>query len=304
MRLLITGASGFIGRQLVIAAARLGHEVTAIARRARPLDLAAAVVWMQADLSEAGAWMQQLEAQDAIIHAAGYAHAGQGEAILHQRHNLQLTQNLVSLAQHWQVKRFVFLSSIKAANIDSDYARAKSLAEQYVIEELGSTGCCLRLALVYGPGVKGHLALLARMANKGFLPNLHMRKPNRRAMVSIYDVVQAVFLTLQKTPTASRVYTVTDNQEYSSSRIFHALNTAYQSDKNYAIAIHWIKPLASMLAAMQKVCPPLRRISSAAVQGLWQDAWHVCPKIRDELGFVPEYCFEQVAGLLLEPPIR
>ena len=178
-RVLVTGASGFIGRALVADLAAAGHPVRAAMRQ--PADIFARTVEVVAvsDLTRPVEWRALLKDVETVVHLAGIAHAGPEIAEqAYDRVNRLATAELAETAQRMGVQRLVFASSIRAQcgpvassvldetdapNPTDAYGRSKLAAEQ-AIRASNVPFTILRPVLIYGPGVKGNLARLARWA--------------------------------------------------------------------------------------------------------------------------------------------
>ena len=178
-RVLVTGASGFIGRALVADLAAAGHPVRAAMRQ--PADIFARTVEVVAvsDLTRPVEWRALLKGVETVVHLAGIAHAGPEIAEqAYDRVNRLATAELAETAQRMGVQRLIFASSIRAqcgpvassvldetgAPQPTDaYGRSKLAAEQ-AIRASNVPFTILRPVLIYGPGVKGNLARLARWA--------------------------------------------------------------------------------------------------------------------------------------------
>ena len=179
MRILVTGATGFIGRSLVPALARQGHFVRAAARD--PSRLAAGPniepVSMP-DLSTTADWCEMLDDVTHVVHLAGIAHApGALPDDVYSRINTEAAVELAEQAKG-RIERFILMSSVRAqaglssptAITEADppspteiYGRTKLAAERQVAAS-GVDFTVLRPAVVYGPGVKGNIAALASIA--------------------------------------------------------------------------------------------------------------------------------------------
>lgn len=229
---LVTGASGFIGRRLLEEGDRalLRHAAaipgTVVGDLLAPESLAAAC-----------------EGIGSVFHCAGYAHAfTSSDPDAHWRINCEGTRNLLKAAGEAGVRRFVFLSSVKAmaepgdACVDEDwpgepdtpYGRAKRAAEEAVLEagaKYGMHAVNLRLAMVYGRGGRGNLERMARGIRAGWFPPLP-DTGNRRSLVHVDDVA-AVMRLVARAPVASgRTYIVADPKAYSGREIYDAIRSA------------------------------------------------------------------------------
>jgi UDP-glucose 4-epimerase len=225
MRVLVTGASGFIGLAVVASFAADGHAVRAALRRPpQPPFCEGVEVVQHADFEQSVDWRPLLDDIDAVIHLAGVAHAGRGLAPgLYDRINRMTTRDLATEAALAGVGHFVFISSVRAQsgpvakhilsegdlpNPTDAYGASKLAAE----EEIRSTGVpytILRPVLVYGPGVKGNLALLSRMAS---LPvPLPLRSfSNRRSFLGLDNLASALKFVLSSPASMGETYLVAD----------------------------------------------------------------------------------------------
>src|SRR5262249_19790036 len=172
----LTGATGFIGQFLLRELPKRGYRLRVLLRRPSTVSLecASAVV---GDLARPQNMAAALADADAVIHSAGLAHAMSGLPEDDYRMlNTEATIALARAAQRAGVKRFVFLSSVRAQcgptadeiltealspQPTEAYGRSKLAAEQG-LAGLGVDWVALRLVLVYGPGVKGNMAELMR----------------------------------------------------------------------------------------------------------------------------------------------
>jgi len=178
----LTGATGFIGQFLLRELPRRGYRLRVLLRRPSvvPLEAASAVV---GDLARPQNMAAALADADAVIHSAGIAHAMSGVPNDDYRVlNTEATIALARAAQRAGVRRFVFLSSIRAqsgptadhvltetespAPTDA-YGRSKLAAEEG-LAEVGIDWVALRLTLAYGPGMKGNMAHLLQLARSPY----------------------------------------------------------------------------------------------------------------------------------------
>jgi nucleoside-diphosphate-sugar epimerase len=219
----LTGATGFIGQYLLRELSSRGYRLRVLLRRPAvlPTECASAVV---GDL----AWPQNMAAAladvDTVIHSAGVSHAMSGMPELDYRVlNTEATINLARAAQRAGVRRFIFLSSIRAqcgptapcvlteelepAPTEA-YGRSKLAAEQG-LAQLDLDWVALRLALVYGPGVKGNMARLIRLARSPYPLPIGECKA-KRSLLSLDNLLAAIVCMLAAPPQLRRPLIVAD----------------------------------------------------------------------------------------------
>ncbi len=226
---LITGASGFIGHRLCLP----GDRVLVRLGSGSPT----AVV---GDILDPPALQRACEGVDCIFHCAGYAHAfASSDPDAHWRINFEGTRNLVNAAVETGVRRFIFLSSVKAmaepgddcvdedwpGEPDSPYGRAKRAAEDVVLEAGARSGMHvvnLRLAMVYGRGGRGNLERMARGIGAGWFPPLP-ETGNRRSIVHVSDVIDAIREVANAPSANGRTFIVADPTAYSGRQLYDAI---------------------------------------------------------------------------------
>ena len=237
MRILVTGASGFVGRALVEDLATQGHRVRAAMRQ--PADIFSRTVEVVAvsDLARPLEWRPLLADMDAVVHLAGIAHITSGVADdLYDQVNRAATAALASAAARDRIQRLVFVSSIRAqAGPAADhplteadaphpvdaYGRSK-LAAENAIRAAHLPFTILRPALIYGPGVKGNLADLVRLARSPWpLPLGALR--NRRSLLARDNLVAAIHLALATPAMMNETYVVADPAPLTLAEIVGAL---------------------------------------------------------------------------------
>ena len=149
---------------------------------------------------------------------------------------MDATVRLAKLAVKSNVKRFVFISSVKAgeggvSNIkcmnDSEgvYGKTKREAEIELLKigkESGMHVSIIRPSLVYGPNVKGNLALMLSGIKKGWFPPLP-ETGNKRSMIHVDDLVRAILLVADDDGANGEIFTATDGNPHSSRDIYNAM---------------------------------------------------------------------------------
>ena len=219
----LTGATGFIGQFLLRELPKRGYRLRVLLRRPSTVSLecASAVV---GDLARPQNMAAALADADAVIHSAGLAHAMSGLPEDDYRMlNTEATIGLARAAQRAGVKRFVFLSSIRAqcgptadqvqtealpAHPTDAYGRSK-LAAEAGLAGLDIDWVALRLVLVYGPGVKGNMGELMRLARSPYPLPLGSLS-GKRSLLAAENLVAAVDTVLRAPERLQRPLIVAD----------------------------------------------------------------------------------------------
>jgi predicted dehydrogenase/nucleoside-diphosphate-sugar epimerase len=160
MRVLVTGAAGFIGQRLVERLANAGHGVVALARTPRGgITGRADVTVIAADINDEAALAKACAGCDAVVHLANATRVADPRLV--HAVNVGGTEKLLAAARRAGLKRFVFISSISANRARlGPYGSTKRLAEERV-RSAGLPFVILRPSLVYGPGGVGLVASLS-----------------------------------------------------------------------------------------------------------------------------------------------
>lgn len=220
----ITGATGFVGRALLRELPAHGFHVRALLRRPADLPEQAGSVVI-GDIDAPRQMTEALRGVSAIVHSAGIAHAMSGRPEDDYRAiNTQATLALAQAARRARVGRFVFLSSIRSqsgpvadhvlteadpARPTDAYGRSKWEAEQGLAAIEGLDWVALRPVLVHGPGVKGNMAALVRLAASRWpLPLAGLQ--GRRSLVSVESLADAVACVLNAPAPLNRPLIVAD----------------------------------------------------------------------------------------------
>ncbi|MCE9660996.1 MAG: SDR family NAD(P)-dependent oxidoreductase [Burkholderiales bacterium] len=186
----VTGATGFIGRHLVVALHRAGFRVRLLLRRepdvAEWRELVPEVV--AGSLGDAAALARLVEGADVVIHLAGLIKAARRADFFAV--NRDGAAALARAVEHGApVARFLLVSSLAAREPAlSDYAASKHAGERAVREILGARATVLRPSVVYGPGDRETLLFFQLAA--GRLVPLLGRAEARAALIHVSDLVR------------------------------------------------------------------------------------------------------------------
>ena len=240
----ITGATGFVGQRLIRALLQKveGNSSQVKLRfltRIKHADYESVVCDFQSDNVPDDA----LNGIDTVFHLAGYAHDLHAANNVENRYravNLDATVRLAELAVASGVKKFVFVSSVKASGPkvsgqcsnekdqvapEGIYGRTKREAEIQLLD-IGRKSAMdvsiVRPSLVYGPDVKGNLCMMMSWIDKGRFPPLPEIK-NRRSMIHVDDLVRVLLLVAKDERANGEIFIATDGNPYSSREIYDAM---------------------------------------------------------------------------------
>jgi nucleoside-diphosphate-sugar epimerase len=254
-RILVTGASGFIGRAVCHSLVGAGWTVHGQVLRGKvPPGCTPLVANLEHDLSSILAHLPQV---DAVVHLAGLAHAPVEhlDRALLWRINVHATQQLAEFAARQQA-HFVFLSTAKVLgesgewhddalpNPADPYAESKLAAEIALSSTPGSATTIVRPPLVYGPHVKGNFLRLLRLANSGWPLPLALDTP--RSLLYVDNLAAALLAILEhREASIGRTWLVSDGRPISLSDLIRDLGHALGRD----VRLFRIKPAQLIVLA-------------------------------------------------------
>lgn len=303
--ILVTGASGYIGRKLCESLSAAGYQVRALLRKAQQGP------WHESMIGDLEHLPQDLMKDiDTVFHLAGKVHALQ--PTWHDdeeqfRINAAGTRRVVQMAEATGVQRLIYFSTLsvlglppKGEQYDEDgpkeyqniYGLSKYYTEQqYVLHNNQIPHIVvLRPAMVYGAGAKGNLnRMIDAMARGRFLalPESH----GYRSMVHIDDVVEAAILSATCEQAAGKVYNITDQQPYSSHQLYVELCQVLGKQPAGWTMPLWGFRLLGWLGDVIGVVIGRRFVyDSSTYHKLFDHAQYDSSRIERELGFKPRYC--------------
>jgi nucleoside-diphosphate-sugar epimerase len=296
-KFLITGARGFVGSHLYSRLLKLGFDT-------QTLNFSQTLLSDSKSRSNAGSnLVDQLMGAEVIIHLAARVHVMTDKSLnpleVFMDVNFLGTAKLARQAAISGVKRFVYVSSIKVNGEHTDeepfterskpnpqdpYGISKWEAERALHEISGETGMELvivRPPLVYGPGVKANFYNLLQLVNKALPLPLGSIK-NRRSMVYVENLVDALILCATNPKAAGQTYLLSDGHDVSTPQLISDIALAMRRPSRvFPFSLSLIRLGAKLLGR------------STAVDRLTQSLEIDSSKIRDELGWQPPYTMEQ-----------
>lgn len=250
MRVLVSGASGFLGSALLSTLVKspdneaIGIYRTAPASEHGPTKHAV----MVGDLAYNEDWSAMPRFAHALIHTAARVHrlveTAADPLAEYRRVNVEGTLNLARQAAAAGLRRFVFISTIKVngertapgqafsaddAPAPADpYGVSKWEAEQGLREIASRTGMevvIIRPPLIYGPGVKGNFRTVLRWLSRGIplpLGALH----NRRSFVNLDNLIDLIVACIEHPAAANQTFLASDGEDMSTPELLHRMGTA------------------------------------------------------------------------------
>lgn len=257
MRVLVTGATGFVGKALIADLLSTTCEVKALVRQPSaelPLSVKQVVVGDLAELAldDSSSFLREaFNGVDVVVHTAARAHVMHDDAsdplAEFRKMNRDATLVLARLASESGVKRFVFLSSIKVNGEmtrpghsfkpddvyvpDDPYGLSKYEAEQGLLalaKETGMEVAIIRPPLVYGPGVKANFASMMKWMGKP-VPLPFGAIHNQRSLVALDNLVSFISLCAdrEKSPeAANQVFLISDGEDVSTTQLLRKVAKA------------------------------------------------------------------------------
>ncbi len=250
MKVLVTGANGFVGSATARSLAKLGHSVVAQTRQmpAMPWPTCAIITPCITDLDQTNGVQTALQGCDWVVHTAARVHQVRETAAnpleAYRKVNTQYTLDLAHAAAAQGSKRFVFLSSIKvngewtaegqafrtdnAAAPKDPYGISKLEAEQSLRAIAAQTGMevvIVRPPLVYGPGVKANFLTMMQWLQRG-IPLPLGAIDNQRSLVGLGNLVGLLEKCLTHPAAANQTFLASDGQDVSTTELLRALAKA------------------------------------------------------------------------------
>jgi len=294
MRVIVTGANGFVGRATCAALCDAGHDVTALVRRPGGCEPRANE---QVIADDNFASLTALPVADVLIHLAARVHVMKdiaGDPLGEYRAvNVEGSLNVARAALRAGVKRLVYISSIKAlgeaepgrpwreddppAPADP-YGITKLEAERTLAgfgREQGVEIVVLRPPLVYGPGVRANFEQLMRAVELG-IPLPLGAVDARRSMVYVGNLADAIRFVATRSEPTNGVFHVTDGDDLSVAQMIRALAKAFNKPARLLpVPVSWLRAagaLTGRTAQVDRLTSPLRMDST---------------RLRIDLGWTP-----------------
>ena len=244
MRVLITGANGFIGQAATQALAKAKFELVPVVRESpHPGQVAVGAVDGRTD------WHSALADCDVVLHLAARVHVMREEAknplAAYRSVNTDGTLNLARQAAQAGVRRLLYISSVKVngeqtaagqafratdtPQPEDGYAISKHEAEvglRHIAADTGMEVVIIRPPLVYGPGVKGNFASMVRWLKRGWPLPLGAVTANRRSFVALDNLVDLITTCIDHPAATSQTFMISDGEDVSTTELLRRIGWA------------------------------------------------------------------------------
>jgi nucleoside-diphosphate-sugar epimerase len=298
MKVMVTGASGFVGYATCARFVMQRMNVVGTVRHLPPQPLPGVDYRIASDVSKDTDWYEALKGVNTVVHCAARVHVMREPTAdplqEFRRINVGWTGRLAQLAALQGVRRFVYLSSIKVngeqtvvpfteqdpPNPQDAYGVSKWEAEQALAQVSTQTGMeivIVRSPLVYGPGVRGNFLQLLNILRRGIpLPLASIR--NQRSFVYLGNLVDALGRCIQDPRAARQTYLVCDSEDVATPELVRRLGAVMGSKVCLwpcpTALLYWMGQVAGRRGMIDRLVGSLQVNSS---------------KIQTELGWHPPF---------------
>ncbi len=322
-RILITGATGFIGSFIVDEALRQGMEVWATVRKSSDLSYLQdhRINKVELDLSSESQMAEALASLhlDYVVHAAGATKALHRDTFY--KVNTEGTKNLVKALQTTNpgLKRMIFISSLSVMGAvreqfpyeeiretdipqpNTSYGMSKLAAEKWLHDNCTLPFTILRPTGVYGPREKDYMTMVNSI-RKGVDVSVGAQ-PQDLTFVYVTDVVQAVFLAMKSEKSIGRTYFLSDGEVYSSRTFSNYIIEALGKKRvlRLKLPLGVLRMVCAVSDVMMHLTGKLSTLNNDHYNILKQRNWRcdITPAIR-ELGYQPKVKLREGVGVIVQ----
>lgn len=252
MKILVTGASGFVGSALITKLAQSPEYSVRAAVRKSTCARSGVEYKVVPELSEKAKWVEALEGVNVVVHLAARVHVlrdvVEDPLAEFRRVNVEGTRALAEQAARANVQRFVYVSSIKVNGEETNFGRpfrsgdppypldhygVSKLDAERVLQEVCESSrmqyVIVRPPLVYGPAVKANFRTMMSWVYRGIPLPFGRVTENRRSLIALENLVHLLCTTLAHPRAGNRVFLASDGDDLSTADLLRRLGVALGS---------------------------------------------------------------------------
>ena len=300
MKILVTGASGFVGSRLCERLEQLGHQVYAQARnpeKLKFLNVPGIPVIGKLFHNQEHSWIEQLPQDlDAVVHVAGLVHSFDEENFFFV--NAFATERMVQdLSQKYEHLKFLLISSLAAIGPSenlllrkeahrphpvSDYGRSKLKGEELFFKSAPRQWkkIVVRPPIVFGPGDEGFLEVF-QFVQKGFMPMIGSGAKKREySFVCVYDLVEAIHKLLNHSFERNEIFFISYPETVTFEKIIETIAKKMKKRQPFFISLPsgLAKLAAHLLKKIRRYYPLDARLTPDKYHELTARAWTCSPE--------------------------
>jgi nucleoside-diphosphate-sugar epimerase len=308
MKILVTGANGFVGLPLSEHLIASGHQVVGAVRSHDSLTVVNSKMYLKeiGDIDEITDWKNCLDGVECVVHLANRAHVTNEQSsnllALYRKVNTEGTLNLVRQAVASGVKRFIYISSIKVNGESTLPGKALTCNDQHIpvdpyglskyeselglkliAEQTGLEVVVIRPPLIYGPGVKANFLKMMQWVEKG-IPLPLGAIQNQRSMLGIDNLINFIELCLTHPDAIGQTFLVSDDHDVSTTELLKEIAAAmHRPSRLLSIPQFFIEKLLILLGQRhisERLCGSLQLDISLAKTLI---SWKPPHTFRDQL---------------------
>lgn len=204
---LVTGANGFVGRNLLPELVNAGYDIRAlIIPNETPFSVHLPVTWIEGDIRDLDAMRRALETCGSVVHLAGLV--ANPDPVANHQLNTEATESLLSLSRETGCGRFLFMSAAAAKFIHPNaYGQSKRAAEDIVAKN-GIDWAVLRAPLIIGEGSEEFDRFVELVKKIPFIVPIFGRGETIKRPVAISDVIEALMAIIDRNKMGNRIYEI------------------------------------------------------------------------------------------------
>jgi nucleoside-diphosphate-sugar epimerase len=306
LRVLVTGATGFLGGYLIEEMAKGPHVPICAHRKGsdtRKID-ALGLDKVVFDLTDRNSMIQALKGVDAVVHLAAY-YTFTGKKEMYENVNVKGTGDLLEACKETGVRRFLYCSSTEAMgpiaeppgdedsplNPQYEYGRSKAKAEE-LVRTSGLDWTILRPSGIYGPSNVDDVAYYFITSFKGFASKFIIGSgKNFIQFVHVKDVVQGFVKALDRPASIKGIYIITQSRPYTYEEVYRVLANIFQQKEprwrvSKPLAMLMMLPIEGFSALIGRENFLYRR---ETVESVTSDRAFKIDRARRDLGYEPAY---------------